>query len=65
MQSSTLPTSPFASLSISPEDVADTLSTIRDTYARDTSRAGICVVDGRGARISVERGALVVCDGMG
>ena len=34
------------------------------TYARDTSRAGICVIDGMGARISVERGALVVSDGM-
>ena len=53
------------SLSISPEDVADTLSTIEATYARDTSLAGVCVVDGMGARLSVERGALVVSDGMG
>ena len=53
------------SLSISPEDVGDTLSTIEATYARDTSRAGVCVADGMGARISVERGALVVADGMG
>ena len=31
---------------------------------RDTSRAGICVIDGTGAQISVERGALVVSAGM-
>ena len=65
MQSATLSTSSSRPLSISPEDVADTLSTISETYARDTSRAGVCVVDGMGARVSVERGALVVSDGMG
>ena len=65
MQSATLSTSSSLPLSISPEDVADTLSTISETYARDTSRAGVCVVDGLGARVSVNRGALVVSDGVG
>jgi CRISPR-associated endonuclease Cas1 len=65
MQSATLPTVVPQPFSISPEDVADTLSTVSATYTRDTSRAGICVVDGMGARISVERGALLVSDGMG
>jgi CRISPR-associated endonuclease Cas1 len=65
MQSATLPTPAPQALTISPEDVADTLSTISATYARDTSRAGVCVVDGLGARVSVNRGALTVSDGLG
>lgn len=47
------------------DDLHDTLSTIEATYSRDTSAAGVCVVDGMGARLSVKRGALVVSDGMG
>jgi len=65
MQSATLPMAAPQSLTISPEDVAGTISTISATYARDTSRAGICVVDGMGSRVSVSRGALIVSDGVG
>jgi len=54
-----------AALALSPDDVADTLDTLATTYARDTSSAGVVVLDGMGARLSVERGALVVADGMG
>jgi len=65
MQSATLPTSAPPPLHLSHEDAADTLATISATYARGTDRAGVCVVDGMGARISVDRGALLVSDGMG
>jgi CRISPR-associated endonuclease Cas1 len=34
-------------------------------YNRDTSAAGVCVADGMGLRLSIERGALVVTDGIG
>ena len=46
-------------------DIADGIGAIRSTYARDTSATGVCVADGMGLRFSVERGALVVVDGMG
>src|SRR5271163_941751 len=48
-----------------PEDVADTTAGLSITYARDTSASGVCIADGMGLRISVDRGALVVADGMG
>jgi len=51
--------------SISPDDVADRIAAIRDTYARDATSAGVCVADGFGVRVIVERGALVVADGIG
>jgi hypothetical protein len=50
---------------LTPDDVADGIGAIRATYARGTSAAGVCVADGMGLRLSVERGALVVADGMG
>lgn len=46
-------------------DIADSTTALDETYARDTSAAGVCVADGMGLRISVNRGALVVEDGMG
>lgn len=50
---------------IEPDDVAAGMAAIRETYARDTSAAGVCVADGFGVRVVVERGALEVCDGIG
>jgi CRISPR-associated endonuclease Cas1 len=50
---------------LTPTDIAESVSAIRDTYSRDTSAAGVCVADGMGLRLSVERGALVVTDGIG
>ena len=47
------------------EDVADTVDSLRTTYARDTSATGVVVADGTGLRIFVKSGALVVEDGMG
>jgi CRISPR-associated endonuclease Cas1 len=73
MQSATLST--FAPLRQPPidseprrltsSDIADSVGAIRDTYSRDASAAGVCVADGMGLRLSVERGALVVTDGIG
>jgi CRISPR-associated endonuclease Cas1 len=50
---------------LTPSDIAESVAAIRDTYSRDTSAAGVCVADGMGLRLSVERGALVVTDGIG
>jgi CRISPR-associated endonuclease Cas1 len=47
------------------EDIADGVAALGATYARDTSPAGVCVADGMGLRLHVDRGALVVSDGMG
>lgn len=47
------------------DDVADTTAALAITYSRDTSATGVCVADGMGLRVHVERGALVVEDGMG
>jgi CRISPR-associated endonuclease Cas1 len=55
----------YESPPLAPEDVADTTAALVATYARDTSAAGICVADGMGLRLAVERGALIVEDGMG
>jgi CRISPR-associated endonuclease Cas1 len=65
MQSVTLSTSASQPLSISPDDVADRIAAIQDTYARDATSAGVCVADGFGVRVTIERGALVVADGIG
>jgi CRISPR-associated endonuclease Cas1 len=46
-------------------DIAESVAAIRETYSRGTSAAGVCVADGMGLRLSVERGALVVTDGIG
>jgi CRISPR-associated endonuclease Cas1 len=46
------------------EDVADGMAAIEATYSRPDV-AGVCVADGFGVRIVVERGALEVHDGVG
>jgi CRISPR-associated endonuclease Cas1 len=46
------------------EDVADGMTAIEATYSRP-DLAGVCVVDGFGVRVVVERGALDVYDGIG
>src|SRR3954465_10221199 len=38
---------------------------VAEIFSRDTSDTGICVADGYGLRISIERGHLVVVDGIG
>jgi CRISPR-associated endonuclease Cas1 len=55
----------YESPPLTPEDVAQSAEARASAYARDTSAAGVCVVDGMGLRLSVDRGALVVEDGMG
>ena len=54
----------LASLVLTPEDVADSTAALAETYSRPDS-GGVCVVDGFGCRIVVERGALEVHDGVG
>lgn len=49
---------------LSPDDVAERLGAIAETFARPDA-GGVCVVDGFGARLVVERGALEVHDGIG
>jgi hypothetical protein len=49
---------------LSVQDVADTLAAIEVTYRRPDS-AGVCVADGFGVKVTVERGALQVHDGIG
>ena len=49
---------------LSPQDVADRMQSLADTYRRP-DHAGICVVDGFGCRVFVERGALEISDGVG
>jgi CRISPR-associated endonuclease Cas1 len=46
-------------------DDADALASIASTFGRDTSDARICVADGHGLRIRVDRAHLVVHDGLG
>lgn len=53
----------MAAEGISP-DVADHESALADTFARSTIN-GVCVADGFGVRLTVERGALQVTDGIG
>lgn len=55
----------YESAPLSSEDTVDTAKVIAETFARETSAPGICVADGLGLRIHVERGALVVEDGVG
>ena len=49
---------------LTPEDVADHMGAIEATYARSDT-AGVAVVDGFGARVVVNRGHLVLTDGVG
>jgi CRISPR-associated endonuclease Cas1 len=53
-----------ASLTLTPEDVVDSMSALAETYSR-SDLAGVCVADGFGVRVVVERGALEVHDGVG
>jgi CRISPR-associated endonuclease Cas1 len=55
----------YESPPLTPEDVIDVASALPITYSRDTSATGVCVADGMGLRVHVERGALVVEDGVG
>src|SRR5271165_2113711 len=64
MQTATIPTLAPSTRAISPEDVADSMAALGQTYARP-DLAGVCLVDGFGCRIVVERGALEVHDGVG
>src|SRR5262249_55612561 len=41
------------------------VSPLQETFARDTTRLGVLVADGYGIQIRVERGHLVVQDGVG
>ncbi len=52
------------SVVLTPEDVADSMAAIQETYSRPDS-AGVAIIDGFGCRIVVERGALEVHDGIG
>jgi CRISPR-associated endonuclease Cas1 len=52
------------SLALTSEDVADSMASLAETYSR-SDLAGICVADGFGVRVVVERGALEVQDGVG
>ena len=47
------------------EDMADHETAMAAVYSRDAATAGVCVADGFGVRVVVERGALVVEDGVG
>ena len=46
-------------------DIDDHEAAVVATFARDATSAGICVADGFGVRVLVEKGALVVEDGVG
>jgi CRISPR-associated endonuclease Cas1 len=50
---------------ITAQDIEDHEVAVAASFARDATSAGICVADGFGVRVGVERGALVVEDGMG
>jgi hypothetical protein len=66
MRTATLPTpaSSPQSRALTPEDTVDSLAAIEPTYRRPDA-AGVCVVDGFGCRLVVERGPLEVHDGIG
>ena len=51
-------------MALSAEDVADHAEAIAATYRRPDN-AGVAVVDGFGCKVTVERGALVLHDGIG
>jgi hypothetical protein len=53
-----------ATLTLAPEDIADSTAALAETYARP-DLAGVAIVDGFGVRIVIERGALEVHDGVG
>lgn len=47
------------------QDIEDHDAAVAATFARDATSAGICVADGFGVRVVVDKGALVVEDGLG
>ncbi|MGD1012077.1 MAG: CRISPR-associated endonuclease Cas1 [Acidimicrobiales bacterium] len=49
---------------LTPEDFTDSTAALTETYRRPDT-AGVCVADGFGVRVMVERGALEVHDGVG
>ena len=51
-------------LTLTPEDVTDSMVALAETYSRPDG-GGVCVADGFGVRVVVERGALEVHDGVG
>ena len=53
-----------SSPALSAEDVADAIAAIEATYRRPDN-AGVCVADGFGVKVTVERGALQVHNGIG
>ena len=55
----------YESPPLTPEDIAESTGARARTFARDTSAAGVCVADGMGLSIRVDRSALVVEDGVG
>jgi CRISPR-associated endonuclease Cas1 len=54
----------ITTLTLTPEDVNDSMVALAETYSRPDT-AGVCVVDGFGVRVVVERGALEIHDGIG
>jgi CRISPR-associated endonuclease Cas1 len=50
-------------VSTTPDEVAERLAAIESTFSRST-QAGICVTDGFGVTVTVNRGALVIQDGV-
>ena len=55
----------YQSVPLTPDDIVDTTVALSATYERHISIAGVCVADGYGVRLTVNRGALVVEDGAG
>ena len=47
------------------DDRSELLSRLAETFAHDTPNPAVCVADGFGVRVSVDRGRLVVADGLG
>lgn len=46
-------------------ELDDEIAAIAETFAHDTPNPAVCVADGYGVRVSVERGRLLVADGIG
>ena len=59
------PTTTYEDVPLTSDDIADRSEARAATFARDPLDPGVCVADGMGLRICVERGALVVEDGLG
>src|ERR1017187_6494828 len=47
------------------DDHSELRSRIVETFAHDTPNPAVCVADGFGVRVAVDRGRLVVADGLG